>query len=427
MNARPLRLSPGCDLRRELEHAVGAWPERSGFVLSGIGSLAAANLRFAAVDSASRLEEPLEILSLAGSVTPQGAHLHASVSTASGRVLGGHLGYGCRVRTTAEVLVAALPEWRLSRSLDPATGYAELDIAAADPTPSAAADLRRTWLFGPGAGDRVHEAMAQSGADVLIVDLEDFTPPTRRDEARRGLAELLRRWRDTGHVAAVRINALDADGPADLAAAMPARPDIVAYPMAASAGQMHDLHAAIGEWERHLGMVPGSTEILPVCETARGVADVRAIAGGSARIRAALLGAEDLAADLNAERHADAAELGHARRRFLLDCRAAAIEPIDAPYTFSDIEGAVREAGEARRLGYRCKALVRPEHARPLNAALTPSDDELRRATAIVDGFEAARAHGEDRALVGELWVEVPTYRNALRLIERGRRLGPRG
>ena len=49
---------------------------------------------------------------------------------------------------------------------------------------------------------------------------------------------------------------------------------------------------------------------------------------------------------------------------------AAAIEPIDAPYTFSDTEGAVRDAHYARRLGYRCKARVRPEHAQPLNAAM---------------------------------------------------------
>jgi citrate lyase subunit beta/citryl-CoA lyase len=119
-------------------------------------------------------------------------------------------------------------------------------------------------------------------------------------------------------------------------------------------------------------------------------------------------------------------ELDHSRRRFVLVCRAAGIEPIDAPYTFGDVDGAVREALYARRLGYRCKSLVRPEHARPLNAALTPGDDELARATAIVQGFEAARARGEERALVDGLWVEVPTYRNALRLIERARRLGGR-
>jgi len=265
--------------------------------------------------------------------------------------------------------------------------------------------------------------MQRSGADALIVDLEDFTPPARRDEARRGLADLLQRWRDARRITVVRINALDADGPTDLAAAMRARPDVIAYPMATSVEQMRALHAALSHWEASLGIAPGGTEILPVCETALGVVDVRAIASGSARIRAALLGAEDLAADLCAERQPDAVELDHARRRFVLECRAAGIEPIDAPYTFSDTEGAVREARYASRLGYRCKALVRPEHAQPLNAALTPSIDELRRATAVVDGFEAARARGEDRALVDGLWVEVPTYRNARRLIERARRL----
>jgi citrate lyase subunit beta / citryl-CoA lyase len=160
-----------------------------------------------------------------------------------------------------------------------------------------------------------------------------------------------------------------------------------------------------------------------VCETALGVVDVRAIAAGSPRIRSALLGAEDLAADLCAERQPDGLELDHARRRFVLECRAAGIEPIDAPYTFSDTEGAVREAGYARRLGYRSKSLVRPEHAGPLNAALTPDADALRRASALVAAFEAARARGEDRALVDGLWVEVPTYRNAQRLLERARRL----
>ena len=69
---------------------------------------------------------------------------------------------------------------------------------------------------------------------------------------------------------------------------------------------------------------------------------------------------------------------------------------------------------------------MRAEHAAPLNAALTPGEDDVRRAASIVAGFEAARARGEDRALVGELWVEVPTYRNALRLLERARRLGGR-
>ena len=84
----------------------------------------------------------------------------------------------------------------------------------------------------------------------------------------------------------------------------------------------------------------------------------------------------------------------------------------------------VTEARYARRLGYRSKALVQPEHAGLLNDTLTPTENELRRARAIVGGFEGARARGEDRALMDGLWVEVPAYRTARRLIERGRRLG---
>jgi len=284
-------------------------------------------------------------------------------------------------------------------------------------------DLRRTWLFGPGADGRAHEAMARSGADALIVDLEDFTPESRRDEARRGLVELLTNWRQIGCLVVVRINALETAGPIDLAAAMPARPDVIAYPMASTAAQMQALDIALLHWEGSLGIELGFTEIVPVCETALGVVDVRVIVGGSRRIRCALLGAEDLAADLCAERQPDGVELDHARRRFIVECRAAGVEPIDAPYTFSDAEGAVREALYSRRLGYRSKAVVRPQHVGPLNETLAPNEDAIRRARAIVDGFESARAKGEDRALVDGLWVEVPTYRNARRLLDRALRL----
>lgn len=142
-------------------------------------------------------------------------------------------------------------------------------------------DLRRTWLFGPGADGLARQAMLHSGADALIADLEDFTPPARREPARGGLGGLLQGWRDAGRV------------------------------------------------------------------------DVRRIAAGRPCIRGALLGAEDLAADLCAERQPDAVEVDHARRRSVLGCRAASIEPIDAPYTLADVDGAVREALYARRLATR--------------------------------------------------------------------------
>ena len=284
--------------------------------------------------------------------------------------------------------------------------------------------LRRTWLFGAGADAAVHAAMAASGADVLIQDLEDFTPPARRIEARSLAAGLYAAWHAAGAEVVVRINCLEDAGLTDLDAVMPARPDCIAYPKAASAHDIRTLHAEIGKREASCGYTPGSIEILPICETAAGVVNLREIAAASPRVRCALLGAEDLAADLCAERGPDAVELDYARRRFLLECRAARVEPVDAPYTYADAEGAVREAFYARRLGYRCKSLVRPDHAAALNAVFTPAEEECVRAQRLIAAFEAGRERGEDRVLVDDLWVEVPAYLNAQRLLERARAFG---
>jgi citrate lyase subunit beta/citryl-CoA lyase len=277
--------------------------------------------------------------------------------------------------------------------------------------------LLRTWLFGAGADATLHAQMAGCGADVLIQDLEDFTPPAWRPEARALAASLYALWRAAGARACVRINRLEDEGLADLHAVVPARPDIVAYPKAGTAAEMRALDQALIECERQAGLPVGSIGVLPVCETALGVVNVREIAAASPRIHHALLGAEDLAADLMAERSREATELDYARRRFVLECRAAGIEPIDAPYTFTDAQGAVQEARYARRLGYRAKGLVRPDHARPLREALVPSTQELAQAQRIVSAFETARSRGQDRVLVDGLWVEVPTYLNARRLL----------
>jgi citrate lyase subunit beta/citryl-CoA lyase len=283
--------------------------------------------------------------------------------------------------------------------------------------------VTRTWLFGPGVDNAVHEAMAESGAEVLIQDLEDFTPLPRRNEARALTAGLFARWRTVGALVCARINSLRGDGPLDLSHVVPAKPDFVAYPKATTANEMRELDRAITAAEERAGLARGSVGILPVCETALGVVNVREIAAASPRIRYALLGAEDLAADLMAERSREAVELDHARRRFVLECRAAGIEPIDAPYTFADVEGAAREARYARRLGYRAKSLVRPDHAAAILAALMPGEAEMAQAQRMVEAFEAARARGDERALVDGLWVEVPTYLNAKRLLVQQQRV----
>ncbi len=278
-------------------------------------------------------------------------------------------------------------------------------------------ELRRTWLFGAGADPAMHDEMARSGADVLIHDLEDFTPPEQRAEARALAPALYQRWRDAGALVCVRINTLESVGYIDLQAVMQARPDIVAYPKASGVFHIRALDVTITTHEAALGIERGAIEILPVCETALGVVNVREMAGASARVRCALLGAEDLAADLCAERTREAVELEYARSRFLLECRAAAIEPVDAPYTFADSAGAADEARRSRRLGYRTKSVVRPEQVGPVREALVPTPQEIAHARKVVAQFEAARRRGEVRVLVDGWWIEEPTYLNARRLV----------
>jgi predicted DNA-binding protein with PD1-like motif len=135
-----LRLSPGEDLRTALNATFtqlqAEQNTQAACIISAVGSLSRAVLRYAAEPSGTVLEEALELITLSGTLSPDGAHLHASVADARGNVRGGHVMAGCIVRTTAEIVVAALPGWEFRRQHDPATGYQEL-VAAARAVPPA--------------------------------------------------------------------------------------------------------------------------------------------------------------------------------------------------------------------------------------------------------------------------------------------------
>jgi predicted DNA-binding protein with PD1-like motif len=130
MRTLPVRLRPQQDLRSTLQSVLAEHQAGAGFVLQGIGSLSGARIRFAGRDEASELHGDFEILTLAGSLSPDGVHLHISISDAQGRVFGGHVAPGCIVRTTAEILVALLPDHHFSRAPDPESGWDELVVRA---------------------------------------------------------------------------------------------------------------------------------------------------------------------------------------------------------------------------------------------------------------------------------------------------------
>jgi citrate lyase subunit beta/citryl-CoA lyase len=280
--------------------------------------------------------------------------------------------------------------------------------------------LCRSWLFLEGANEDVLRRAAASGADVLIQELEDFTPPGLRPVAHALAPDLYAAWRQAGAVVAVRVNPLQHGGMDDLAAVMRARPDIVALPKVAEPEHVAQLDQAVARFERDYGIPVGSTVLLPNIEFVRGLVQTVAIARVSKRTTACLLASEDLAADLGAERGTDGIELAYCRQRFIVECVAAGVVAVDCPYTWSDVAGIERDTRWARRLGYAAKSLVDPAHAGVINGILAPNGDELRRARGIVTAFEAARAAGKARVELDGSLIEVPTYHTAKRLLARG-------
>ena len=283
--------------------------------------------------------------------------------------------------------------------------------------------LRRTWLFVAGADAAAQAAALEANPDVIVPDLEDFTPPPLRPRGREMILALLEKARKRGIVAGVRVNPLAGEGRNDLAVVIQAKPDVVLLPKTTAPEQIVELERAIADHERRLVIPTGSTEIVPNVETAGGLVAAQAILRAAKRVTACLVAAEDMAADLGAERTPEGIELVYVRSRFLVECVAAGVVAIDAPYTFSDLEGVRADTLYARRLGYHAKSVVSPAHVAAVNDVLTPSEESVERAQRLVAAFEAARAAGRDRVEHEGSLVEVPTYLTAKRLIARAEAL----
>lgn len=130
MKIFPIRLKPEQDLKGSLKSFVAQNNIQSGFILTAVGSLKQATLRFANQDNTQVFEERFEIVSLVGTLSTHGLHLHISLSDKNGQMLGGHLVEGCIIYTTAEIIIGTTEDFTFLRTIDAITGYRELDIKA---------------------------------------------------------------------------------------------------------------------------------------------------------------------------------------------------------------------------------------------------------------------------------------------------------
>lgn len=122
------RLKPGDDLKKSIQQFVEANNIAAGWVSTCVGSLTHYNIRFANQPGSSSGQGHFEIVSLVGTLSVNGSHVHLAISDSTGRTLGGHLADGNIVYTTAEVVITASLQHSFTRAVDPATGFKELQV-----------------------------------------------------------------------------------------------------------------------------------------------------------------------------------------------------------------------------------------------------------------------------------------------------------
>lgn len=260
---------------------------------------------------------------------------------------------------------------------------------------SGARPMTRSLLFVPGDSPRKFERAAASGADALILDLEDSVAQAQKPSARSAVRAMLAAA-PAGKQLWVRVNALESgDTLADLAAVMPAQPFGIVLPKCS--GRETLLRAAhyLDAFEASAGLPTQSTQILAIgTETAQSLFGLHGYAGVTPRLWGISWGAEDLAADVGSlanragGRYTEPYRL--ARSLCLYAAAAAGVRAIDTVCVeLDDAKILDDEAQEAYRDGFVGKLAIHPRHLPAINHAFTPSEGQLAWAHRVLDAFAA--------------------------------------
>jgi citrate lyase subunit beta/citryl-CoA lyase len=284
----------------------------------------------------------------------------------------------------------------------------------------------RSLLFVPGDDVKKLAKALASGADALIVDLEDSLAEARKPAARAIAAAFVAEARRLASRPRlyVRINPFASGLTAgDLDAVIPAAPDGVVLPKCLGGGDVQRLGANLAVREAEHSLVDGSTGVIAIAtESARALFGFASYRGASSRLEGLAWGGEDLSADLGAETNrlpdgAYAAPYALARTLTLVGAVAAATRPIDAVFTnFRDLDGLRAEALAARRDGFVAKMAIHPAQVPVINETFSVPPEAIARARAVVAAFEASPGAGVV-ALDGEM-LDLPHLKRAKRLLD---------
>ena len=288
----------------------------------------------------------------------------------------------------------------------------------------------RTLLFAPAIHSRHVEKALSGPADGVILDLEDAIAvaekPAARQAARHALAS---RGVSGGQQVYVRVNGLTTPFTYDdLREVVGPGLDGIILPKTESAAQLAIVDWLLTQLERAAGLAEGSVEVMPIIETAAGVAQLTEIASASPRVRRLNFGAGDFSLDTNMTWTAGHEGILWARIQLVIASRAAGLEaPLDTVYAqLADDDGLRMEADQAKRLGFQGKACIHPRQVDIVNAVFTPGAAEIAQARAIVDAFAEAEAQGVASIRIGGQFIDYPVAARAQRTLDLAAHIGQR-
>jgi citrate lyase subunit beta/citryl-CoA lyase len=255
----------------------------------------------------------------------------------------------------------------------------------------------RSLLFVPGDSARKFARGRESGADALILDLEDAVAPSQKPAARAHVAALIDQEKTRDWAFFVRVNALDTGLTLDdMAAVVKPGLDALLIPKTDSAADVNRIAHYLDALEARSGMSQGSVKLAVVCtETPKAMFNLGSFAPAHPRLVGLTWGAEDLSAVLGAtdNKEADGAwtfPYQVARVQCLFAAAAAEVAPLDTLFVnFKDTEGLERDCRKSRRDGFSGRIAIHPDQIATINRCYAPSETEVAQARGIVEAFEA--------------------------------------
>ncbi len=286
--------------------------------------------------------------------------------------------------------------------------------------------VRRALLFMPGDSLRKIEKGAGLGVDSIIMDLEDGVALSQKAAARQTIVQALGAVNFGQAERLIRINPVDSglEGD-DLATTLTAQPDGYIIPKVERPEHVQWVSQQIGEMEHRNHWPSGAIRLLALIETARGVVNLKEIAGSDLRLDALMFGAEDLAGSLGAIRTREGWEVYYARSAVVIHAAAFGLQAIDTIYAdLEDVDGLVAETERALQMGYMGKMAIHPRQVAPITGVFTPSDEAILQAQRLMDAYDAHQASGSGVFALDGKMVDMPMIRAAQRVIDLARAAG---